>query len=412
VIAVPLVGGPVEIRGAVRVDRTARGVLPRRLTAESERQLPDDFMRASVSQSAGIRIAFRTTATWVELTVLATKLIESEVAPMPPAHYELTIDGQLFQSRSSSAGNRLVFTFERPEAYLVAGEPDTLRFDSLPAGEKDIEIWLPYTDEVELLALRAEVPVTSPAPATGLRWLHHGSSISHGYVASSTGSTWPVAVARAARVELTNVAFSGNAMLDQLTARTMRDVPADFISLKIGINLVNADAMRMRVFRTAVHGFLDTIRDGHPLTPLLVISPIFCEPVEYAAGPTIQDPARADPWTTTAGTSEEVTDGKLSLHTIREELNRLVDERAEYDPAISYLDGLELYGTNDAETLPMPDNLHPGDDVQRLIAERFVERIFLRDEPAPAGLRSWDRRNGRGGIVRSGWRPLRRVQRR
>ena len=375
-VDVPLVGGPVEIRGAVRVERTARGVFPRRLTAESEARLPDDFMRASVWQSAGIRLAFRTTATRLELTVLATKLIESEEAPMPAAHYELTVDGRLVQTRSSSAGNRRVFTFEQPDAYLVPGEPDTLRFDSLPAGEKDVELWLPYTDEVELLALSADQPVTSPRPATGLRWLHHGSSISHGYVASSIGSTWPVAAARAAGAELTSMAFSGNAMLDQLTARAMRDTPADFISVKLGINLVNADAMRMRAFRTAVHGFLDTIRDGHPSTPLLVISPIYCEPVEAAAGPTIQDPARSDPWTITAGTPEEVLGGKLSLRTIRAELKRIVDERSGYDPAISYLDGLELYGPPDAERLPMPDNLHPGDDVQRLIAERFVERVL------------------------------------
>jgi hypothetical protein len=376
VIDVPLLGGPVEIRGAVRVDRTPRGVFPRRLTAECERQVPDDFMRAAAAQSAGIRLAFHSEATQLELTVLATKLIESEVAPMPPAHYELTIGGRLIQTRSSTEGNRRVFTFERPDAYIVPGRPDTIRFDSLPPGGKDIELWLPYTDEVELLGLRADAPVASPAPATGLRWLHHGSSISHGYVASSVGKTWPVAAARTAGVELTSVAFSGNAMLDQLTARTMRDVPADFISLKVGINLVNADAMRLRVFRTAVHGFLDTIRDGHPSTPILVISPIFCEPVEAAAGPTIQDPDRVEPWTLTAGTAADVAAGKLSLRAIRAELKQIVEARREYDSAIAYLDGLELYGPADAEEFPMPDNLHPGDDVQQLIAERFVQRVW------------------------------------
>lgn len=375
----PLVDGPVELRGAVRVARTEHGVLPKRLSAASERQLPDDFMRASVSQCAGIRLAFRTTATRIELSVLATKLIESEVAPMPPADYELTVDGELVQRRSSTAGNRLVFTFEEPDAYLIAGEPDTLRFEGLPQHDKEIELWLPYTDEVELLELRADAPVTRPAPVNRLRWLHHGSSISHGYVASSTTSTWPVASARAAHAELTSVAFSGNAMLDQLTARTMRDVPADFISLKVGINLVNADAMRMRVFRTAVHGFLDTIRDGHPTTPLLVVSPIFCGPVEDAAGPTIQDPSRTEPWTTTAGTVEDVAAGKLSLNAIRDELSRIVKQRRESDPAIHYLDGLKLYGASDAETMPMPDNLHPADDVQALIAARFVELVFDAD---------------------------------
>jgi hypothetical protein len=374
---VPLDGGPAEIRGAVRVERTARGgLLPRRLGAAQWSQIPDDFMLASVSQSAGIRLAFRTTATTLELDVLATKMVESETAPMPDALYELVIDGELVQEQSSSAGNRFVFTFERPEAYVVPGEADTLRFDGLAAGVKDVELWLPYSDEVELLALRADAPVEPPAPVTTLRWLHHGSSISHGYVATRTSRTWPVAAARASGVEFTSVAFSGNAMLDQLTARTMRDAPADVISVKAGINIVNGDMMRLRVFRTAVHGFIDTIRDGHPDALLLLISPVFCGPVEHSAGPTIQDPSRTDPWTISAGTPDEVADGKLSLSVIRAELERIVGERSLTDPNLRYLDGLELYGAADNARLPMPDNLHPADDVQQLMGERFARLAF------------------------------------
>ncbi|WP_345763639.1 SGNH/GDSL hydrolase family protein [Diaminobutyricibacter sp. McL0608] len=375
-LEIPLAGGPVEIRGAIAVDRTPRGVLPRRLGEAARRQIPDDFMRASVSQSAGIRLAFRSAATHIELTVLATKMIESETAPMPAATYELVVDGVVVQSRASTAGNRFVFTFERPNAYLVDGEPDTLVFDALDARPKNVELWLPYTDQVELLGLRTDAPVEAPVAASGRTWLHHGSSISHGYIASGIGATWPVATARATGAELTSVAYSGNAVLDPLTARTMRDTPADLISVKIGINIVNGDLMRLRIFRTAVHGFLDTIRDGHPTTPLLVVSPIFCGPVEVAAGPTIQDPARTEPWTITAGTVDDVNAGKLSLGVVRAELERIVRERAQLDPAIRYLDGLELYGPDDAELLPLPDNLHPGDDVQALMATRFAERVF------------------------------------
>ena len=111
-------------------------------------------------------------------------------------------------------------------------------------------------------------------------------------------------------VELTNLAFSGSAMLDPFTARTMRDHPADLISLKVGINLVNGDVMRMRAFRPAVDGFLDTIREGHPTTPIVVISPIWCEPVERAAGPTIQDPARTEEWSIAGGSVEDVDRGE------------------------------------------------------------------------------------------------------
>ena len=82
-------------------------------------------------------------------------------------------------------------------------------------------------------------------------------------------------------MELVNLGFGGSALLDPFVARTMRDTPADLISIKIGINLVNADVMRTAGVHPAVHGFLDTIRDGHPDTPLLVVSP---DPVPHPRG--------------------------------------------------------------------------------------------------------------------------------
>src|SRR5690606_27125710 len=115
---------------------------------------------------------------------------------------------------------------------------------------------------------------------------HHGSSISHGSNAASPTTTWPALAASRGGVDLINRGFSGSALLDPFTARVLRDTPADLISIKIGINLVNADLMRVRAFGPAVHGFLDTIREGrHRTTPLLVISPILCPIHEDTPGP-------------------------------------------------------------------------------------------------------------------------------
>ena len=141
---------------------------------------------------------------------------------------------------------------------------------------KDVEIWLPHNEITELVALRTDAPV-EPVPDRGRRvWLHHGSSISHGSDAASPTTTWPALAASLGGVDLINLGLGGSALLDPFTARAMRDTPADLISVKIGINLVNTDLMRLRAFTPAVHGFLDTIREGHPTTPLLVVSPILC----------------------------------------------------------------------------------------------------------------------------------------
>jgi lysophospholipase L1-like esterase len=41
-----------------------------------------------------------------------------------------------------------------------------------------------------------------------------------------------------------------------------------------------------------------------------------------------------------------------------------------------YLDGLALFGTQDADALPLPDNLHPDAAAHRLIGERFARLAF------------------------------------
>jgi lysophospholipase L1-like esterase len=165
-------------------------------------------------------------------------------------------------------------------------------------------------------------------------------------------------------------------MLDPFTARTLRDTPADLVSIKIGINLVNADLMRLRAFAPAVHGFLDTVRDGHPDTPLLVISPIHCPIHEETPGPSAAELLEGRVLFRATGDPAERALGKLTLTVIRDELARIVERRAAEDPQLHYLDGLTLYGEPDGAELPLPDRLHPDAATHRRIGERFAEVAF------------------------------------
>ena len=195
---------------------------------------------------------------------------------------------------------------------------------------------------------------------------------------SPTG-TWPAQAALRAGVDLVNLGLGGSALLDPFVARTIRDTAADLISIKIGINLVNGDLMRMRAFTPAVHGFLDTIRDGHPYTPLLVVSALYCPIHETTPGPAAFDSeALADGVVCFRATGDpaEVPAGKLTLTTIRDELARIVSERAQTDSHLHHLDGRDLYGPDDATDLPLLDNLHPDAATHRLIGERFATGAF------------------------------------
>ncbi|WP_435108893.1 GDSL-type esterase/lipase family protein [Nocardiopsis synnemataformans] len=370
---------PDLLRGALDLERTEHGVLPHRLPARARAQCADPQLLMAESQPSGVRLAFRTRATAVELDTLPTKRAYTGAPPRPDGVYDLLVDGHLVDQASATGGNTLTIDMATGSAEHRPGPVATVRFTGLPDRVKDVEVWLPHNETTELVALRTDAAV-EPVPDQGRRvWLHHGSSISHGSDAASPTTTWPALAASLGGAELVNLGLGGSALLDPFTARAMRDTPADLVSLKIGINLVNADLMRLRAFGPAVHGFLDTVREGHPSTPLLVVSPILCPIHEDTPGPCAFDldslhvgklrfRATGDPGERAAG--------KLTLTVIREELSRIVRQRAAEDPHLHYLDGRELYGEADLAELPLPDELHPDAATHRRMGERFAERAF------------------------------------
>ncbi|WP_327397135.1 GDSL-type esterase/lipase family protein [Streptomyces phaeochromogenes] len=365
------------LRGFLDLEQTPRGLLPHRLPARARRQIPDDRLAVAEAQPSGVRLVFRTRATFVELDTLPTRRVYRGFPAPADGVYDLLVDGRLAAQATVTGGNvRTIVDMVTQSAELTEGPAGTARFAELPAGDKDIEIWLPHTEITELIALRTDAPV-EPAPDNGRKvWLHHGSSISHGSNAAHPTAIWPALAASRGGVELVNLGFGGSALLDPFTARAMRDTPADLISLKIGINVVNADAMRLRAFTPAVHGFLDAIREGHPTTPLLVVSPVLCPIQEDTPGPlapeldggTLRFKATGDP--------AERAAGRLTLNVIRDELARVVEQRAADDPNLHYLDGRDLYGEKDHAEFPLPDAIHPDPAGHRRIGENFARLVF------------------------------------
>ncbi|MEV6750909.1 GDSL-type esterase/lipase family protein [Streptomyces sp. NPDC051214] len=370
------------LRGALDLERTEHGVLPHRLPAWARAQCADGQLAMAESQPSGVRLAFRTRATVIELDTLPTKREYVGVPPRPKGQYDLLVDGRLADQASVSGGNILIIDMTNGKTETRLGSAGTIRYAELADRAKDIEIWLPHNETTELVELRTDAPV-EPAPDRGRKvWLHHGSSISHGSDAASPTAIWPAVAASLGGAELINLGLAGSALLDPFTARTLRDTPADLISVKIGINVVNADLMRLRAFGPAVHGFLDTIREGHPDTPLLVVSSVLCPIHEDTPGPSAPDFSGLSEGRLTfsaMGDPDERASGKLTLRVIREELARIVEQRSADDPNLHYLDGRKLYGEADAAELPLPDQLHPDAATHRRMGERFAELAFTAD---------------------------------
>jgi len=372
------------LRGALDLQRTAQGVLPHRLPAWARAQSADGQLAMAEAQPSGVRLAFRTRATVVELDTLPTKQVYPGAPPRPDGVYDLLVDGRFCGQSSVTGGNTLSIDLAAGTARYQPGPAGTVRFPGLPDRVKDVEIWLPHNETTELLALRTDAPI-DPAPDRGRQvWLHHGSSISQGSNAASPTTTWPALAASIGGVDLINLGMGGSALLDPFTARTMRDTAADLISIKVGINLVNTDLMRLRAFTPAVHGFLDTIRDGHPSTPLLVVSPILCPIHEETPGPSALDVTALSSGQLrfqATGDPAERASGKLTLVVIRDELARIVEQRTADDPNLHYLDGRELYGEADLAALPLSDQLHPDAATHHRIGERFARLAFAANGP-------------------------------
>jgi hypothetical protein len=383
-ITTPLTAG--LLRGALDLERTEHGLLPHRLPAWARKQIPDGQLAMAEAQPSGVRLVFRTRATVVELDALRTKMAYVGAPPRPDGVYDLLIDGVLAGQAGAPGGNVLQVDMTTGSVETLPGPVGTVRFDALPDGDKEVQIWLPFNETTQLVALRTDAPVEPVAEHGRKVWLHHGSSISHGSDAASPTTTWPALAASLGGVELINLGFGGSALLDPFTARTMRDTPADLISVKIGINLTNLDLMRLRAFGPAVHGFLDTIREGHPTTPLLVVSSVLCPIHEETPGPGMPDFSDLSAGRLQFKATGDPSDPtRLTLSRIRAELSRIVAQRAADDPNLHYLDGRELYGEKDFAELPLPDQLHPDAASHRRIGERFAELAFTEGGPLATG---------------------------
>ena len=360
-----------SLRGAVDTELSATGVTPSRLPLSARAQSDSDWMRIAADQASGVRCEFRTAATWIELTVETTGLY----LPWIPddvrwAVFSATVDGQPVDDARVTGGSELHLA-EPGGPRFVEGEPAVVRFElgGTGARERRVVVWLPQTETVEVRDVRADAVLRPAERLDQLRWWHHGSSISHCIEADTPLGVWPVAAAGQLTLDVTNLGFAANAHLDPFVARAMRDSGADLLSLKIGINIVGGDTMKRRTFVPAVHGFLDTLREGAPSTPILVISPILCPMHEDTPGPTVTDPVTGE----RRGTSDAPPDPfqpPLTLRVVREILHDVVASRSAHDPALFYLDGLDLFGPDDIEELP--DGLHPSATGYLRMADRFA----------------------------------------
>jgi lysophospholipase L1-like esterase len=319
------------------------GVLPWRIPAEQKALFEPGVIKQAACP-AGVRLAFVSDTSSVELAFVSPA--EAGVAAMPAPVYDLVVDGALHQR--------------------IAPPDDvgTIRFSGVPAGTHRIELYLPsqYVP-VRLRSLAVDGGASvEPWIDTRPRWVTYGSSITHCRHAAGPSETWPAVVAARCDLNHTNLGYGGNCHLEPMVARMIRDLPADYITLKLGIN-THSGSLSDRTFRAAVLGVIATIRDGHPTTPLAVVSPIYCARLEQ--------PEAANAATVGAPPAPAA----MPLALMRQRIAEAVDVlRGRGDANLHYVDGLSLFGEADAAYLG--DQVHPDADGYRLLGRRFADRVM------------------------------------
>ena len=311
-------------QGAISFQQTDQWTMPWRIPYDDRALYPPDALRERASMPAGVRISFRSD----------TQMVTGYVEPTgEPGGIDLYCDGR-FQGNSDLADQR------------------GFKFQALPDGENLIELWLPQYAPFRLRGLELTsgatvTPYDDPRP----RWVTYGSSITHCRAAESPSQTWPAIAARKHGLNLTCLGYGGNCHLEPMLARIIRDLPADFLSMKVGINIYGSGSLNARTFMPALIGFVQIIREKHPNTPFAVISPIFSPPREST--------------TNAVG---------FTLSAMREEVAeavRIMKDRG--DRNIHYIDGLKLFGPDLAHLLP--DELHPNAEGYQIMGQKFLDNV-------------------------------------
>ena len=159
-------------------------------------------------------------------------------------------------------------------------------------------------------------------------------------------------MARRFDLNLLSLGFGGDCHLDPMVAMLIRDLPADYISLKLGINTVGG-TVAARTYPALVTAAVQIIREKHPHTPLALISPIGYPPNETkpnVVGYTIEGMRR-------------------DMEAVQ---RRFV---ARGDMRLYYVNGLDLFGLDDIATYTQ-DQCHPNAEGIDLQAERFCDKVM------------------------------------
>ena len=188
-----------------------------------------------------------------------------------------------------------------------------------------------------LTAVKGEI---APAPALP-RWLAYGDWTTQGWIASGPAQGWAAIAARKTGLNLVNLGYAGAGRGEIACAEQIAALTAEIISISYGESCWSRIPHSIGMVTEGFHGFLDVVRQGHPHTPVVIVSPVL----------------RPD--------AEDVPN-KLgaSLSEIRHAFESVTRDRIiGGDTTLSLVTGADII-----EADHLADGIHPGDEGHKRIA--------------------------------------------
>jgi lysophospholipase L1-like esterase len=148
------------------------------------------------------------------------------------------------------------------------------------AGYRDIELLLPYSQDVRFtgLLVNGEAGFQSPTVRSPIRYVAYGDSITQGFWSSDAYSNYSSLVGKQNDWEVVNMGFGSRGLKDSgsggADGAVVASLGADVISVMMGANDAAAQ-VSANTYRALMEAFVARIREVDGTVPIYLISPLY-----------------------------------------------------------------------------------------------------------------------------------------